>query len=101
MSKVLLKIFGGLAIQQIVVLDDVVAVLANLMWCSLSWIHHLCPLNIRVPVALVSFKGKPEVRRDALVSGLSWAVYFVQLFLAELECILVVLNLPEAQAVDH
>jgi hypothetical protein len=98
---VLLKVFGGLAIQQIVVLDDVVAVLANLMWCSLSWIHHLCPLNIRVPVALVSFKGKPEVRRNALVSGFSCAVYFVQLFLAKLEYILVVLNLPEAQAVDH
>ena len=97
----LLKIFGGLAIQQIVVLDDVVAVLANLMQCSLSRIHYFCPLNIRVPVALVSFKGKPEVRRDALVSGLSCAVYFVQLFLAELECVLVILNLPEAQAVDH
>ena len=97
----LLKAFGGFAIQQIVVLDDVVAVLANLMWCSLSWIHHLCPLNIRVPVAFISFKGKPEVWGNALMSGFSCAMYFIQLFLAKLEYILVVLNLPEAHTVNH
>ena len=97
----LLKIFGGLAIQQIVVLDDVVAVLANLMRCSLSRIHYFRPLNIRVPVALVSFKGKPDICWEALVSGLSCDMYFVQLFLTELECIPVLLNLSEAQAVDH
>ena len=64
--KVLVEVFGGLAVQQIVVFCEVFAVFANLMRCSSLWIHHFLPVNVWMPDAFVGLKSEFEVLWNVL-----------------------------------